>query len=57
MKEDIHSLIKKIEESNLDESNKKIIISLINQNKLEKALKILYHSLGIGKFIKELFDI
>ena len=45
-----------IEHSNIDEYHKKELISLVNQNKLEKLLKLIYRLLGIGKHLKDITD-
>ena len=45
-----------IEQSNIDDYHKKELISLVNQNKLDKLLKLIYRLLGIGKHLKDITD-
>lgn len=45
-----------IEQSNIDDYHKKELISLVNQNKLEKCLKLVYRLLNIGKNLIDITD-
>jgi len=45
-----------IEHSNIDEYHKKELISLVNQNKLDRCLKLIFRLFGIGKHLKDITD-
>ena len=45
-----------IEQSNIDEYHKKELISLVNQNKLDRCLKSIFRLFRIGKHLKDIAD-
>lgn len=56
MKKDIESIKKIIEQSNIDDTNKKEIIDLLNKNKFDKAIMILLRIIDIGAHILDLIE-
>lgn len=56
MAKKIDILKQAIEQCNIDDYHKKELISLVNQDKLDKHLKLIYRLLGIGKHLKDITD-